>query len=147
MVGITVVITGQPYVKKNNQKVAFARNGRKVKYNTPSYNRWHTDALEQLAEMGFDVTFKEANKYLKQAGQPLKEALISYPINLACKFFVKSNGRVDLSALYEGIQDVLVEVGILDDDNWHVVASHDGSGVWKDASAPRMEITITPKET
>ena len=53
--------------------------------------------------------------------------------------------RVDLSALYEGIQDVLVELNVLTDDNYSIVASHDGSGVYIDRENPRMEIEITAK--
>jgi len=54
--------------------------------------------------------------------------------------------RVDLSALYEGIQDVLVELSVITDDNYTIVASHDGSSVEVDRVNPRMEITITSKE-
>ena len=53
--------------------------------------------------------------------------------------------KVDLSALYEGIQDVLVELNVLTDDNYLIVASHDGSGVSIDRENPRMEIEITAK--
>lgn len=57
-----------------------------------------------------------------------------------------TKGLVDLSALYEGIQDTLVELNVLSDDNYSIVASHDGSGVYVDKKNPRMEITITPKK-
>jgi len=53
--------------------------------------------------------------------------------------------KVDLSALYEGIQDVLVELNVITDDNYTIVASHDGSGVFIDRENPRMEIEITAK--
>lgn len=121
-------IFGHPYVKKSNQRVIW--NGRRiVKIDTPRYKEWHQSALEQLGIM-------------KKPELP-----IDYPVNLRCKFFTKTNGRVDLSALYEGIQDVLVEIGVLADDNFKIVASHDGSGVEWSKFDPRMEITITPKET
>lgn len=57
-----------------------------------------------------------------------------------------TTGKVDLSALYEGIQDVLVELNVLSDDNYTIVASHDGSGVSVDRTNPRMEIEITKKD-
>jgi len=53
--------------------------------------------------------------------------------------------KVDLSALYEGIQDVLVELNVITDDNYTIVASHDGSGVFIDRVNPRMEVEITGK--
>lgn len=142
MVAIHLVVDGHPYVKKSNQKIQ-QRGRHQVKVNTPSYNRWHDSAVEQLQrKYGYDPNFKQRRKYNKNLlGQ------ILHPINLQCRFYIPTNGRVDLSALYEGIQDVLVEVGLLDDDNWKIVASHDGSGVEKDADNPRIEITITDKET
>ncbi len=143
-----LIITGQPYVKKSNQKVRYNhRIGRSVKYDTKSYKEWHAEALRQLSALGYNPQFAKQNKKLKEMGRPVVPAKIAEPVNLQCLFFMRTNGRCDLSALYEGIQDVLVEVGLLQDDNWHIVASHDGSGVRKDAERPRMEITITRKET
>lgn len=122
-------ILGHPYVKKSNQRAVInRRTGKIVRVNTPRYKEWHYTATQQM--MG-----------IRKPAEP-----IDYPINLQCKFFMQTNGRVDLSALYEGIQDVLVEVGVLADDNWKIVASHDGSGVEWDKFSPRMEITITKKE-
>lgn len=116
-------------MKKNNQKVVLARTktGRQFpkKIDTPAYKIWHRDAIPQI-----------------RLQKPSFE--IDYPINLACRFYMDTAGKVDLSALYEGIQDVLVELGVITDDNYTIVASHDGSGVSVDKSNPRMEITITP---
>jgi len=137
-----IVIYGQPYVKKSNQKVGYnRRTGKRIKYDTPSYRIWHREALNQLSKLGYDTQFKKVNKALKEHNQPLRPAKISESVNMQCLFFMQTDGRCDLSALYEGIQDVLVEVGLLQDDNWHIVASHDGSGVCKDDQCPRMEIT------
>lgn len=137
---IQIVVDGQPYVKKSNQRIHW-RGGRQIKVNTPSYNRWHKKAIEQLAEKGYDPNFK-----IKRKSSPLLKGKITYPVNLQCRFYMQTAGRVDLSALYEGIQDLLVEVGLLDDDNYKIVASHDGSGVEKDAAHPRIEVLITAKE-
>jgi Holliday junction resolvase RusA-like endonuclease len=120
-------VYGQPYIKKSGQRTYWAGDHiRRV--NTPSYKQWHKDALIQL-------------KFAQKPAEP-----ISAPSNLQVRFFMKNAGRCDLSALYEGIQDVLVEIGILADDNWKIVASHDGSGVEVDREEPRMEIKITPKQ-
>jgi len=122
------VIGGQPSVKKNNQRVSF-RGKYPVKYNTPSYTRWQADARPQIQI--------QALKFRDQLP-------ITTPINLQCLFFMGTARRVDLSALYEGIQDELVKMGVLEDDNYNIVSSHDGSGVRIDRQNPRMEITITP---
>lgn len=120
-------IYGQPRVKKNNQRVVWTGRYHK-KIDTPAYQEWHSSALEQLQL----TKFKEVN--------------IARPVNLKCLFYMKTEGRVDLSALYEGIQDTLVEYGVLKDDYWGVVAGHDGSRVRFDKDNPRMEITITDLE-
>lgn len=134
------VIEGHPYVKKSNQKLLM-RGKRLVRIPTPSYNAWRMSALDQLATLGFDPSFKMRRKYNKDL-----KGQITKPINLRLRFYLQTAGRVDLSALYEGIQDVLVEVGLLDDDNYKIVASHDGSGAEKDADRPRIEVTITGKD-
>ena len=121
------LVSGNPYVKKSNQRVQM-RGRRPVKINTPRYNEWRHSALWQL-------------KTQQKPSEP-----IDYPINLQCVFYKSTQGRVDLSALYEGIQDVLVEVGVLADDNFKIVAGHDGSRVYVDRENPRMEITITKME-
>ena len=95
-------------------------------HDTPAYKRWHKDAIPQI-----------------NLQKPSLE--IDFPINLACKFYMDSTVKVDLSALYEGIQDVLVELNVITDDNYTIVASHDGSGVFVDRVNPRMEIEITAK--
>lgn len=125
-----LTILGVPRVKKNNQAVVLARS-KSGKYfpkkvDTPAYKRWHKDAIPQI-----------------NLQKPSLE--IDFPINLACKFYMDSTVKVDLSALYEGIQDVLVELNVITDDNYTIVASHDGSGVFVDRDNPRMEIEITAK--
>jgi Holliday junction resolvase RusA-like endonuclease len=126
-----LVIQGVPRVKKNNQAVVMARSksGRVFpkKVDTPAYKIWHRNAVPQI-----------------NLQKPSLE--IDFPINLACKFYMDSAVKVDLSALYEGIQDVLVELNVITDDNYTIVASHDGSGVFIDRENPRMEIIITSKE-
>lgn len=125
-----LTILGVPRVKKNNQAVVLARS-KSGKYfpkkvDTPAYKRWHSTAVPQI-----------------NLQKPTLE--IDFPINLACKFYMDTAVRVDLSALYEGIQDVLVELNVITDDNYTIVASHDGSGVFIDRVNPRMEVEITGK--
>jgi len=67
---------------------------------------------------------------------------IDYPVILVCTFFVQTLRIVDLSALYEGIQDTLVKMDILKDDNAWIVIGHDGSRVHLDRDNPRTEVEI-----
>lgn len=126
-----IVVLGVPRVKKNNQQVVLARSKTGKYYpkkvDTPAYKRWHRDSIDQIKKQ-----------------KPSLE--IDFPVNLACRFYMDTTTKVDLSALYEGIQDVFVELDVLTDDNYTIVASHDGSGVEVDRLNPRMEITITKKD-
>ena len=125
-----LTILGIPRVKKNNQAVVLARSKTGKYYpkkvDTKAYKIWHKNAVPQI-----------------NLSKPSVE--IDFPINLACKFYMDTAVKVDLSALYEGIQDVLVELNVITDDNYLIVASHDGSGVFIDRDNPRMEIEITAK--
>lgn len=131
--GFTVL--GQPAVKKNNQKVTF-RGGRSRKYNTPAYNRWLKLANDQV-ELAISVFQILACREWKT---------IDFPFNLRARFFVRTFGTVDLSALYEGIQDVMKDKKMILDDNAWLLVSHDGSGVAKDAYNPRIELLLTRVE-
>lgn len=120
------LILGQPIVKKNTQRSAWI-NGKPVRYNTANYKAWERYATIQLRR------------------QPYPPEPISTPILLVCKFFMQSKRVVDLSALYEGIQDLLVKEGILLDDHARILVGHDGSRVFYDKNNPRIEVEIVPE--
>ena len=67
---------------------------------------------------------------------------IETPVNVKCVFYRESRIRCDLTNLLEAIDDILVAYGVLSDDNFTVIASHDGSRVFIDRDSPRTEITI-----
>lgn len=122
-------ILGAPRVKKNTQRAIVSVNRRTGKrypriVQTPAYKAWKSGAIPQI-----------------NLQKPQFE--IDRPVNLKCIFYMDTNSKVDLSALYEGIQDELVDCGVLSDDNYTIVRSHDGSRVYVDKANPRMEITIT----
>lgn len=72
-----------------------------------------------------------------------KRVKISTPVNVKCLFYMSTRRRVDLTNLLEAIDDIMVEAGLLSDDNYTVIAGHDGSRVLYDKSNPRTEIEIT----
>lgn len=98
-----------------------------MRVSPPAFYAWEKSAKQQL--LGRRVTRIEA------------------PVNLQMIFYCATSHRRDLSALYEAPQDVLVDMGILKDDNYTIVAGHDGSRVRIDPANPRIEITITPLES
>lgn len=69
---------------------------------------------------------------------------IDYAVNVKCLFYMPTLRRVDLTNLLEAIDDVLVKSGLLADDSFTVIESHDGSRVLYDKEKPRTEVYITP---
>lgn len=67
---------------------------------------------------------------------------IDYPVNVQCLFHMETRRKVDLLNLLATVDDLLVEAGILADDNCRIVVSHDGSRVLHDPRNPRTEILI-----
>lgn len=68
---------------------------------------------------------------------------IDYPVNVKCLFYMPTRRKVDLTNLLEAIDDIIVKAGLLADDNYTIIESHDGSRVYYDKENPRTEITIT----
>lgn len=71
------------------------------------------------------------------------EEYIDYPVNVKCLFYMPTRRKCDLTNLLEAIDDVLVNAGLLADDNYSVVAAHDGSRIYYDKKNPRTEVYIT----
>lgn len=72
-----------------------------------------------------------------------KRIYINAPCNIKCLFYMPTKRRVDLTNLLEAIDDTMVKAGLLADDNYTVIQSHDGSRVLYDKSRPRTEVYIT----
>ena len=82
---------------------------------------------------------KAASKYIPRLRQPTP---IDQPVNIKCLFYMPTRRRVDLTNLLEAIDDVMVKAGLLEDDNYTVIESHDGSRVLYDKDNPRTEVFI-----
>ena len=120
-----IVLKGRPITKKNSQRIIQAR-GRVMVIPSKQYMEYQADCRWQLNVLR------------------LGEMKISSPINLKCVYYMPTRHRVDLVNLLEATCDILVECGLLADDNSKIVASHDGSRVGYDKDNPRVEIEITP---
>ena len=68
---------------------------------------------------------------------------IDFPVNVKCLFYMSTNRQCDLTNHLESIDDVMVKAGLLKDDNYKILASHDGSRVMVDRDNPRTEVVIT----
>lgn len=65
-----------------------------------------------------------------------------FPVNVKLLFYMPNKRKCDLTNLIEAIDDVLVKTGVLPDDNYNIIAAHDGSRVYVDKDSPRTEIYI-----
>lgn len=112
-----------PRTKKNNQKII--KNKR-----TGSFMIVQNDRYLQYE--------RDAGWFLKKIPQPISE-----PVNVKCVFYRDSERKVDLNNLLEAITDILVKYKVISDDNYKIIAAHDGSRVYVDREKPRTEIEIT----
>jgi Holliday junction resolvase RusA-like endonuclease len=120
------VIPLNPRTKKNSQQIMINRKtGKPFIMQDSKYKEYE----------------KNAGWFLKKISEP-----ISVPVNVKCVFYREKRIMCDLTNLLEAIDDILVSYGVLSDDNFTVIVSHDGSRVYIDKANPRTEITIETVE-
>ena len=123
-----IVLTGNPTTKKNSQQIITnPSTGRPMVIQGERFQAYEQACLWQLVWQSAKI----------------KSKLPEPPYNVQCVYYRDSNRRVDLGNLLAATCDILVNAGILPDDNFKVIASHDGSRVLVDKQNPRVEITIT----
>lgn len=113
-----------PITKKNSQRIV-VRGGRPIILPSEKYKEYEEAALWIL---------------------PKRQTPIDFPVNIKCIFYMPTNRVCDLTNHLEAIDDVMVKAGILKDDNYKIVFSHDGSRVMVDRDRPRTEVEITKIE-
>ena len=120
---MTYTIYGDPVTKKNSPRIVNAGKYPRV-LPSKAYLQYRADAIAQITGT--------------------KRLHIASPVNLKVVYYMRTKRRVDLVNLIEATCDILVDAGVLDDDNSRIVVGHDGSRVEYDKQNPRAEITITP---
>ena len=110
-----------PITKKNSQRIVVI-NGKPRILPSEKYKQYEQTALWVIPKRGVPIDF---------------------PVNIKCTFYMPTNRLCDLTNHLESIDDVMVKAGLLKDDNYKVVASHDGSRVLVDKDNPRTEVEIT----
>lgn len=117
------VVPIPPVTKKNHQRIL--KNHRSGKYfiaPSEQYETYKDKALWFIPKRGYPIDF---------------------PVNIKCLFFLPDRRRCDLTNHLESIDDILVEAGVILDDNYKILAAHDGSRVLVDKDNPRTEIEIS----
>lgn len=112
-----------PKTKKNSQRIVFNQ-------------KTHSPMIVQSKE--YKEYEKNAGWFLKKLPQPIDK-----PVNVKCIFYRENAIRCDASNLTAAIDDILVKYGILADDNFKIIAGHDGTRVYIDKDNPRTEIKIS----
>ena len=119
---LRLVIIGQPITKKNSQRLIYAK-GRIIPLPSSQYKLYEASALKQLAAQ-------------------YKTIPIDVPVNLSCVYYMGTRRKCDITNLLQATQDILVKAGVIDDDNYTIVARLDDCAVDYDKEHPRVEITI-----
>ena len=123
------VIRTEPKGKKNHMNIAYnKKTGRQFIVQSDTYRKFEKDC-------GF---------FLNGSQKPSEP--IDYPVNIEYLFYRKNNIRCDLNNLISAMDDILTKHGIIADDNFKIVAGHDGCRVKVDKDYPRIEIKITHME-
>ena len=115
-----ITIPIEPRTKKNSQQIIMCK-GRPMIIPSKQYKDYEKQALNFLI---------------------FNTMVIDYPVNVECHFYMKTKRKCDLTNLLECADDVLVKAGVLVDDNYTIIESHDGSRVHYDKDNPRTEIII-----
>ena len=119
---IKFIVDLPPITKKNHQRILKARNGKRFIAPSEQYKEYEETALWYI---------------------PRNIPTINYKVNVKCLFYMPTKRKVDLTNLLESIDDIMVNAGLLEDDNYNIIASHDGSRVRYDKAKPRTEVYIT----
>lgn len=107
---------------KKNSRITNRKTG--MSFPSKKYTEWHKGAMKQLEEQGV----------------PIKKALFVEAIALT--FYLPDKRKTDLTNKAESIMDLLVDYGLIDDDNCFVCPDIQLLFAGVDRENPRCEITL-----
>lgn len=119
-----LVITGRIPSKKNSKQIV-CRGRRPILLSSEAYDAWHLVASNQI-----------------QKQKPPKGIKLC---RIEATFYPPDNRKADLSNKWESIGDLLVDNGVLVDDNWFVILKLELLAAYVDKVNPRVEIVIHHK--
>lgn len=135
---LKIVIPGNPVTKKNHGQMIPIKS---TKLN-PKTGKMETKMRNiMLPSKPYQEYEKHCKEYIPKIEEP-----INYPITLQCHYYLETRRKCDLTNLLQATCDILVKYGILEDDNYSIVASFDGSKAIYDKENPRVEIYIEKKD-
>jgi hypothetical protein len=114
--------------KKNSRKL-FWREGKQFNVPGENYVEWHNDNIQVARSAKNKAGFKY------EEGQTYHVEVFFYP---------STHGRADCSNKLESVMDLIVDAGILPDDNWFVVPDPHPHFVCIEPKNPRAIVKISP---
>lgn len=118
-----ITIPIEPVTKKNHSQVVMIK-GKPIVLPSKPYQEYE----------------KKCKHYIPKIEKP-----IDFPINLECHFYKGTHRKCDITNLLQAVCDILVKYKFIEDDNYSIIASTDGTRVFYDKENPRTEIYITKK--
>lgn len=121
----TFVLSGKVPPKKNNRRLFFSK-GRPISMPSESYEAWHREKALILKSRGFKPYFE--------------------PVSIHLDIYAPNQRVFDGDNVMTSVLDLFKDLGIITDDNVHVVTQ----GSWHfrgvDKERPRVEVTIEPEK-
>lgn len=121
-----------------------------IKFTIPMCPRTKKNSMQILVNQRTGRPFVSPSSaykaYRKGALMTIPESArlgIDYPVNIKALYYMQTRRKVDRPNLEEALLDILVDAGVLMDDNSGIAATSDGSRVLYDKDRPRTEVTIT----
>jgi Holliday junction resolvase RusA-like endonuclease len=115
-----IIFKGVPPSKKNSKQIFMAGN-RPVIMPSKLYKAWHEEMMWKMKGI-----------------KPIKGK-----VKLSMTLYAKDRRNGDLSNRFESIADLLVDAGVIEDDNWNIVHKVEMIFGGIDKDNPRAEVTIT----
>jgi len=126
---LKIIIPVDPITKKNH--------GRIVNKKTSSGKTFPI----MLPSEAYTKYEKKCKDFMPTLNEP-----INIPINLECHYYMGTKRKCDITNLLQATCDILVKYQVLEDDNYTIIASVNGTTVSYDKENSRTEIYITKKE-
>ena len=117
-------IYGNPITKKNHGNIIMLK-GHPIMLPSKPYQEYE----------------RKSKQYIPKLATP-----ISSPITLKCTYYMGTKRKCDLVNLLQATCDILVKYKVLEDDNYTIISSFDGSSVSYDKDNPRVEIEIEKRD-
>lgn len=114
-------LNGRIPSKKNSKAIRIIR-GIPMLFSSGAYNKWNKEQLKEIGKSKIGV-YRKIN-------------------SIQLTFFAPDKRKTDLTNKAESIMDLLVDAGIIEDDNWYVIPMVILIFGGIDTINPRCEVTI-----